>query len=381
MGVWGAVVGRGVNGLGAPMVWVRLGRPTILLPLALASRLSDEQIECIACHELAHFVRRDHWTNAFALAVMALYWWNPVAWWARRELLCAQEESCDAMVIARAGVGRRQYAETLWQAIDYLNAQSPLLPMSASGLGRVSLLRRRFEMIASKRVSHRIASPLRVVILFSTAALFCLPVQGEQPQAETERAEAAKKIYDAKVQFERATGQAATQAGAAAPGVPVGDNVPLKYRTADVTVDATKHCLYVGQPPKAGQGALRVDLERGFTYTVRAAGKAFMSDETGDQADPFPGILLFYSIDDEDGYAVRQVMLKPGDSVSFTTPWLIQEKDEVFAAAAFVDAWADSPNQGGYTLTFTRSEKQANSVELHRADVEALRREAEALNR
>jgi hypothetical protein len=363
------------------MLWVRRGRPTILLPLALASRLSDEQIECIACHELAHFVRRDHWMNVFALAVVALYWWNPIAWWARRELLCAQEESCDAMVIARAGVGRREYAETLWQAIDFLNSQSPLLPMSASGLGRVSFLRRRFEMIASKRVSHTIAGRVRFVILLCTAALFCLPVQGQQPQAEIERAEAAKKIYDAKLQFERATRQAATQAGAAAPGVPAADKTALKYRTAEVTVDATKHCLYVGQAPASGQGALRVDLERGYTYTVRAAGKAFMSDETGDSADPFPGVLFFYSTDDEDGYAVRQVMLKPGDSVSFTTPWLIQEKDDVFASAAFVDAWADSPNQGGYTLTFTRSEKQADSIELHRAAIEALRREVESLNR
>ena len=90
---------RLVTGRLMPFLWVRFGRPTIVLPTPLVNRLRDDQVECIVCHELAHFIRRDHWSNTFALAVAAGYWWFPVAWWARRELLVAQEQCCDALVI------------------------------------------------------------------------------------------------------------------------------------------------------------------------------------------------------------------------------------------------------------------------------------------
>lgn len=235
-------------------------------------------------------------------------------------------------------------------------------------------------MIASKRVNDTSPAWAKALLLFVAAALCCLPVEGNEPATATDKAEAAvPSDPDAKAR----PGGKALQAAAAktfdtpgdstsaskrdarhsasVPAVSAVDQVALKYRVAEVTVDPKKHCMYLGQPPASGQGALRVDLERGVTYTVRATGKAFMSDETGDNVDPFPGVMLFYCTDEEDGFAVRQAMLKSGESITFTTPWAIDAKDEVFASAFFIDAWADSPNHGGYTLTFTRSDKETAS--------------------
>src|SRR5262249_35004722 len=138
-----------------PLLWVRSGLPMIILPAALVERLEDDQIECIVCHELAHFIRRDHWSNAFALSVAALYWWFPIAWWARRQLLAARERCCDALAILTAGLSRRRYAETLLETIEFVNDERLLLPALASGFGRVSVVRRRFEMIAGHNVGSR----------------------------------------------------------------------------------------------------------------------------------------------------------------------------------------------------------------------------------
>ena len=67
-----------------PLLWLQNRRPLIVLPESLATDLSDEQLACVVRHELAHFVRRDHWSNALACFVSSLFWWNPVVWLARR---------------------------------------------------------------------------------------------------------------------------------------------------------------------------------------------------------------------------------------------------------------------------------------------------------
>jgi hypothetical protein len=44
-----------------------------------------------------------HWGTAlkvgFTGRTRGLYWWDPVAWWARREVERAEERSCDAWVL------------------------------------------------------------------------------------------------------------------------------------------------------------------------------------------------------------------------------------------------------------------------------------------
>lgn len=341
---------RLVAGRLMPLLWVRSGRPTIVLPAPLVARLRDDQLECIICHELAHFIRRDHWSNAFALAVAAGYWWFPFVWWARRELLAAQEQCCDALVILAGGISRRLYAETLFETIEFINDERLLLPALASGFGKVSAVRRRFEMIAGQRLSPRFPIQSAAFALLIVGAFFSLPVRG-QGAREAGREEPAAASADS------AAPRAAPSGKAPAVPVPAVEKTELKYRTAELTVEAAKHCVLIGQQAAAGKGALRVDLERGVTYKVTATGEAFMSDQTGADADPFPGVVFYYSTDEEDGYAVRYAVLKPGDSLTFRTPWLISESDEVFALAFFLDAWPGSENHGRYTLTFQRGDE------------------------
>jgi hypothetical protein len=75
----------------------------------------------------------------------------------------------------------------------------------------------------------------------------------------------------------------------------------------------------VKRDSRPNDGALRVDLERGKTFTVAATGEASITSFTVPDADPFPGVVLFYGTDEEDGYAVRQTVFTPGKSITFQT--------------------------------------------------------------
>lgn len=163
----------------APLLWIDRGRPLIVVPRRLADSLSDAQLSCILQHEIAHYVRRDHWINAASVLVTALFWWLPTAWWARRELRTAQELCCDALVIHRWGASRRVYATTIWQTLESLHIERPLLPALASGFGGKSSAVRRMEMIANPRVRYVWSWWHLSLVLPALLALPCLPVRGE----------------------------------------------------------------------------------------------------------------------------------------------------------------------------------------------------------
>ena len=79
------------------MVWVPLaGPPHLVLPEELWGLLDATQQDAILAHELAHLKRRDHWVRRLEALACGLYWWDPVAWWARREVERAEERCCDA---------------------------------------------------------------------------------------------------------------------------------------------------------------------------------------------------------------------------------------------------------------------------------------------
>lgn len=131
----------------SPMLW-GLGRtPRLLLPTALLDRLPPDQLATLLAHELAHWRRRDDRVRWLELAVLAIHWWCPLAWWARRELQRAEEECCDAWVVAVLPESARAYALALVETVDFLSGAPAPVPLAASGLGRVRFLKRRLTMI------------------------------------------------------------------------------------------------------------------------------------------------------------------------------------------------------------------------------------------
>lgn len=93
-----------------PMTWGVL-RPVILLPKESLS-WPRERLQAVLLHELAHVRRRDSLTQSLALFVSALYWPNPLVWWASRALRREAEIAADDAAIV-SGIKPSAYAGEL----------------------------------------------------------------------------------------------------------------------------------------------------------------------------------------------------------------------------------------------------------------------------
>lgn len=93
-----------------PMTWGHRA-PRILLP-ATAVDWPSEQTRAVLLHELAHVKRGDVLLQRIAEVTLAVFWFNPLAWYAVRRMLAEREHACDDAVIS-AGIRGSDYADQL----------------------------------------------------------------------------------------------------------------------------------------------------------------------------------------------------------------------------------------------------------------------------
>ena len=198
---------RVASGEFPPLLWVIPGSASIVLPRALLDQLDSAAIKHLLAHEMAHFARGDHWVRLLESIVLGIYWWHPVVWWARRQLQHAEEQCCDAWVLWACPQSETEYARTLLATLDYLSGPRSSLPPLSSGLGRASLIRRRFEMILHHQ-SRRTLSR-RGIVVVAVIALAVLPCSaaafstGEQePGNQAEAAESSSSEQGSQPQIE-----------------------------------------------------------------------------------------------------------------------------------------------------------------------------------
>ena len=129
-----------------PLVWPGW-RPTVLLPQALVESLGVAQRRLLLLHEFVHIRRLDHRVRWFQIGVVALYWWNPIAWWAARRLERAEEECCDAAVLRLAPNQAAGYGQTLVAVTEFLSTGKLPAPALSIGIVRENHLKRRLHMI------------------------------------------------------------------------------------------------------------------------------------------------------------------------------------------------------------------------------------------
>lgn len=167
----------------SPMMWAFGRRASLVLPWELYESLEPEKLETLVAHELAHFRRADHWVRMLEVAVVGLFWWHPVAWLARRELHEAEEECCDAAVVAQLPNCSRNYAEAIIAAIGFLSEQRKPVPLMASGFGYPASLKKRILLIIAGRTASGLSEKTRVALL--AMAMMILPA-GPQGVLATE---------------------------------------------------------------------------------------------------------------------------------------------------------------------------------------------------
>ncbi|WP_294040682.1 M56 family metallopeptidase [Sphingomonas sp.] len=86
-------------------------RRYVAFPRDFSERYDADERELALAHEIGHHQRGDLFANWIALGVLALHWFNPIAWRAFRAYRSDQEMANDARVLAgRSPIDRHTYA-------------------------------------------------------------------------------------------------------------------------------------------------------------------------------------------------------------------------------------------------------------------------------
>lgn len=89
-------------------------RKYVAFPRDFSERYDPLERNLALAHELGHHLRGDLIANWIALVVLALHWFNPVAWRAFRAFRADQEMACDALVLSgRAPALRHAYGRAI----------------------------------------------------------------------------------------------------------------------------------------------------------------------------------------------------------------------------------------------------------------------------
>ncbi|MGQ0661378.1 M56 family metallopeptidase [Sphingosinicella sp.] len=140
----------------------------IVVPADFEQRYGPAERALALDHEAVHHRRGDIWWNHLALGLLALNWFNPIAWLAFRAFRADQELACDAAVTAaRSPESRCDYAEALLKSV------SPAGLVTAAPLNRVDQLKRRLKMLKTHRRSalRSLGGIAAVTILVAGGAL------------------------------------------------------------------------------------------------------------------------------------------------------------------------------------------------------------------
>ena len=142
-------------------------RRVVAFPSDFAERYDAQERELALAHEIGHHRRGDLWANWVALALLALHWFNPIAWIAFRAFRADQEMANDAGVLARAGAAQRHAYGCAIVKAAHGRALTP-----ACHLNTINDLKGRLRMLARGRVSgRRVAAGGAGVALLAGAGL------------------------------------------------------------------------------------------------------------------------------------------------------------------------------------------------------------------
>jgi beta-lactamase regulating signal transducer with metallopeptidase domain len=160
--------------LDTPVTW-GLTFPVILLP-SNAHSWDNDQLRNALLHEMAHVRRLDALTQLLAQIATAVFWFNPLVWWAAQQMRKECEHACDDYVL-RSGVTPSRYAEDLLTMVRRMKASVRPHPgaLAALAMSHPSEFEERLMAIINPDSSRRPIARRQILGLVSVAALIAVP--------------------------------------------------------------------------------------------------------------------------------------------------------------------------------------------------------------
>ena len=117
--------------LDTPVTW-GVAFPVIFLPSGARS-WDEVQLRYVLLHEMAHVRRLDALIQLLAQVAVAVFWFNPLMWWAAQRMRMESEHACDDYVL-RSGIMASRYAEDLLTIVRLTKASERSRPGSLAAL-------------------------------------------------------------------------------------------------------------------------------------------------------------------------------------------------------------------------------------------------------
>ncbi len=225
--------------------------PRLILPVGLWDSLDGPSRHAVITHELAHLRRMDHLWCWLVGLVALVYWWHPVAWWARRRLREEADASCDAWVTSVLPGSRRAYAEALVATKSYLSLPGRCaLPGLGVMSGRAQKLARRIKMVMTQRVAPR-ASLLGALVALgvATVGLVVMPALACPPESK----ESPAKVSGAASRSEAPEDADKAEAKAEAKAIAKANKATARQRAQAAAAEAERAAQARAAAPKGGQ--------------------------------------------------------------------------------------------------------------------------------
>ncbi|WP_052761762.1 M56 family metallopeptidase [Aurantiacibacter luteus] len=180
----------------------------VALPVDFMGRIDTRARDMAIAHELAHHRGHDLLANIAAQPLLALHWFNPLAWWGWRAMRRDQEAACDARVVAgRARSDRVAYAEVIagFAAGRHLALAAP---MACPVLGEKSIIHR----LRSLTMTEHSLSRRRLGVAAIAATALALPLtasityaQPDEQSASGEHSRGVTRLADGSRQWRQDT--------------------------------------------------------------------------------------------------------------------------------------------------------------------------------
>ncbi len=122
--------------------------PTVILPVDVRARFTDDELRFIFLHEFAHLKRGDLFLQWLIALLQIVHWFNPVLWYAFRRMRIDREPATDALVLSRTGEAQKEsYGHVLVKLLEHYHARHAL-PTLVGILEDKDQFKRRFTLIA-----------------------------------------------------------------------------------------------------------------------------------------------------------------------------------------------------------------------------------------